>query len=130
MKRLKFLLVFVFLLVVTLTVFAFTNDKYRSSPQTWQCLRYTGTQSLIDPSVLLNSLNWTSMLEDPQMYCYAGYDLCAICFDPFKVTPNEARQILYDYVRYNGYTLPPHGANIYALGSGLKYIVVYKTMEE
>lgn len=129
MRRIKFLLVFVFLLVGTLTLFGLTNDKYRKSPLAWECLRYTGTQIMVNPLVLLNSNNWTSMLSDPQEYCLAGYDLCAICFDSFKVTPNEAKQILYDYVRAFGY-LPAHGAAVYASGNGTKYIVVYKTMEE
>lgn len=112
MKRLKFLLVFVFLLVGTLTVFAFTNNKYHKQILGIQCLRYTGPQILNPPYlVLLEPAYWTTIVENPFSICNGGEDICAICFENSQVTPTQARQILWEYYRDHGF-YPPNGNSI------------------
>lgn len=125
MKRLKFLLVFAFLSVGTLTVMSFTNKKYHKSALIWGCLQYNGPQPMSTPLSILYSSNWSNMLVPPFPYCSGGYDLCAICFDNLTTTPNEAMQILYDYYVTNE-SFPPNGGAIYGFDG--KMVVVYKKM--
>lgn len=126
MKRLKFLMAFVFLLVGTLTLLSFTNHKYRKEALTTQCLKYIGPHDYLLDYHILQSVNWTSAFTHPEEYCMSGPYLCAICYDSFSTTPNQARQILYDYYRNVGH-LPVDGAVIFGLNG--KSIVVYKTIE-
>lgn len=128
MKRVKFLLVFVFLLVGTLTVLAFTSDKYHKHALAIQCLRYTGPQIVFPPyTELLQAGYWSTQLGNPSPNpCNIGEDICAICFDNTQLTANEARQILWEYYRDHGFW-PASGTPIIISG---KVVWVYtKTIE-
>lgn len=129
MKRLKFLLVFVFLLVGTLTVMSFTNDKYRKSSTAWQCLRYTGPQPILSGTEILNPSYWTTMLQNPFPTCDGGYDLCAMCFDNFTLPVSDARQALYDYFRDND-AFPPNGGAIFYNGKMIQVYTFFADGEE
>ncbi|SMC54593.1 hypothetical protein [Pedobacter africanus] len=120
MKRIKFLLVFVFLLVGTLTVLALSNKGHHKSVLTTECLRYQGVQPAT-PISILDPINWSSMLSNPGVFCNDGDFLCAICFDNFQMTPSEARQILSNYQLAHG-TLPLHGQSI---SNGGRQVTVY-----
>lgn len=111
MKRVKFLMIYVFLLAGSLTMLAFTSDKYHKSPLALQCLSYTGPLVPFSSSDILNPLNWSPMTGTPNTYCDGlSFDLCAICFENTTMTANEARQILYDYYRENNESFPTHGS--------------------
>lgn len=120
MKRLKFLLVFVFLLVGTLTVFAFTNGKYHKAVF-WECLKYNGPQPG-SPISYENSTNWSAYFGSVSSLCRGGWELCAICFDNFSTTPSMAREVLINYYLDNG-SLPLHGQTIVGYGGHL--VTVY-----
>lgn len=123
MKRIKFLLVFVFLLVGTLTVLAFSSDKYHTSTLSPQCIGFNGYQRPIDAIDLLDENNWSPISGHPAASCDDGPDLCGICFDNFSVTADEAREILFDYYDYYG-IIPAHDSPIF--GAGGKVIWVYR----
>lgn len=121
MKRLKFLIVFVFLLVGTLTVMAFTNNNYRKQAVIMQCLKYTGPVPA-RPIYIVNFSNWTSFGGGVHNLCPDGWELCAICFDTFDTTQGQALQMVADHYREYG-TLPSHGSTITNyMGS---YVTVY-----
>lgn len=123
MKRLKFLLVFVLMLVGTFTVLAFTSDKFHRGTLIRECLMYEGTHHpAILAAEIVNSDNWTPMPQFPNLYCPGGFYLCAICFDNSQVTQFEAMDILRYYYQTNG-SLPAHGQTIY--GPGGKLVTVY-----
>jgi hypothetical protein len=127
MRRLKFLLVFVFLLVGTLIVFAFTNDKYRQSTLALQCLKYNATNNPVYPPDLVNPWNWTSTFGSPSPSCIGGTLLCGICFDTINTTAAQATQLLYEYHRATG-SFPLHGQTIFGLNG--QSVTVYKTEVE
>ncbi|MNY47516.1 hypothetical protein D3C86_1827930 [compost metagenome] len=122
MKRVKFLLVFVFLLVGTLTVLAVTSNKYRKSALILQCLIYQGPQP-ISSSDIIDSGYWNPIPLNPAgNYCRGGETLCGICYDTNNTTADQARDAVYDYYVDNG-LFPSHGVTI--LGNNGKMVTVY-----
>lgn len=120
MKKVKLLLVFVFFLVGTLTVLAFASGKYHKAPMFTECLKYTGPRPS-NPFDLIDPGNWTSTFETPYISCRGGWDICIICFDNFNTTPQQAREILFDYCLDHGF--PGHGQSIFTFDG--KSVTVY-----
>ncbi|WP_316812911.1 hypothetical protein [Pedobacter heparinus] len=121
MKRVKFLLVFAFLLVGALTVLAFTNDNYRKQAMLMQCLKYNGPVPATASSIV-NSANWSTVIGIPNLLCRGGWELCAICFDNGTTTPAQATFILSEHVRVYG-ALPSHVQTIYDFQA--RYVTVF-----
>lgn len=130
MKRVKFLLAFVFLLVGTLTVLALSNDRHQKSAAGVQCLRYTGPQPVDTYSLwITNPVYWEPNYVQPNIFCGDGWALCVICFDTASTSANEARQLLYDYYELHG-SLPISGQTITNFYGTKQATVHLKDIEE
>ncbi|SMC88678.1 hypothetical protein SAMN04488524_3219 [Pedobacter africanus] len=104
-------MVFVLLLVGTLTVFALSSDSYRKHAVFQECIKYNGPQNPVFPTDILEQNNWNSLIGNPFPYCFGGSKLCAICFENMNLTPADARWILYDYYIMNA-SFPMNGSPI------------------